>query len=501
MVLLKLINQYILMVCLFYKMKIVLLCFLVFTSSALLAQKKYTLKECVELAIQYNNTVQQATVEVAQAQLNYNQLDLSRYPTLNAGVNSGINFGRNINPTTNQFENNTVAFNTIGLQTSVDIFNWFSKKYQRQGARLDVEASKLAVTKAGEDIALNVAIAYIQILLAKEQLKQVSLQIEQRKRQIDITQKKVNAGVLPEINVLEFQTNLATDSAQYYSSIANIDNALLRMQQVINIPVSNGFDVTQVDANNIPVVDIALLQPESVYALALKNLPQQKLNEVRYKAQEKKIESAKRAYYPIISLNGSLGTNYANNTFNAPFYTTTNTYNPTPLKVNVNGSDYIIEQPEQVLAGFRTIKAPAYFTQLNTNFRQSIGVNITVPIFNGGITKLNILRSKLALYNITLAKQQDNLKLQQDVHKAYTDALNAQRQYTALIQATNLAERTFELANKRYDLGLINNFDISTAQNNLFAARLKQLYAQYDYIFKIKLLEFYKGEGITLEKK
>jgi outer membrane protein len=482
-------------------MKILLLYLLCLcTNSVTFAQKKYTLKECVELAMQYNNTVQLASVDVAQAQLNYNQLDLSRYPNVNAGINSGINFGRNINPTTNQFENNTVAFNTIGLQTSVDIFNWFSKKYQRQGAKLDIDASKLAVTKAGEDIALNVAIAYIQILLAKEQLKQVSLQIEQRMRQIEITQKKVNAGVLPEINVLEFQTNLATDSAQYYSTIANIESALLRMQQVINIPINTSFDITTVEANNIPVIDITLLKPDVVYELALKNLPQQKLNEVRYKAQEKKIASAQRAYYPTISLNGSLGTNYANNKFNAPFYTTSNTYNPTPLKVNVNGTDYAIEQPEQVLAGFRTIKAPAYFSQLNTNFRQSIGVNISVPIFNGGITKLNILRSKLALHNITLAKQQDNLKLQQDVYKAYTDAFNAQRQYIALIQATLLAERTFGLASKRYDLGLINNFDISTAQNNLFAARLKQLYAQYDYIFKIKLLEFYKGEGITLEK-
>ena len=463
------------------------------------AQKKYTLKQCVEMAMQNNATVKAAALDALLVELTFKQLDLAKYPNANAFVSNGLNFGRSINPTTNSFENNTIFFNSFGVQGGVDIFNWFSKKIQRQAAKVDVDAAKINIAKAGEDIALNVAVAYIQILLAKEQIKQIGIQIEQRQRQINITQKKVNAGVLPEINLLEFKTNLATDSAQYFNAEATIATSLLRMQTLINISASQPFDVEGVNANKIPVESLANLNPQTVYQLALKNLTQQRLNEVRYKAQELRIASLKKAFYPTVSASSSFGTNYASNSFRLPNFTTTNVYNITPLKVNVGGADYFIQQPTQSISGYRTIKAPAYFNQFTQNFRQSVSVSLNIPIFNGGINKINVARAQLNLQNITFAKQQDNLKLEQDIYKAYNEAKNAQVQYNAAANTTNLAERTFNLASKRYELGLINNFDLSIAQNNLFASQLKQLYNQYDYVFKIKLLEFYKGEGIKIE--
>jgi outer membrane protein len=463
------------------------------------SQKLYDLKVCVDIAIKNNATVKTAAIDALQAELTFKQLDLAKYPTANGFVSNGLNFGRSINPTTNTFENNTIFFNSWGVQTGVDVFNWFSKKIQRQAAKIDIDAAKISIAKASEDIALNVAVAYIQILLAKEQIKQIEIQIAQRQRQIDITQKKVNAGVLPEINVLEFKTNLATDSGQYFNAQAAINSALLRMQAVLNIPASEPFDVAGVNVKSIPVETLADLQPKLVFELALKNLTQQRLNEVRYQAQEKRIESLKKAFYPTISVNGNLGTNFATNKYKLPIFGFSNTFNATALKVNVGGTDYFVQQPNQVISGYRTVKAPAYFNQFTDNFRQSLSFSINVPIFNGGINKINIARAQLNLQNIALAKQQDNLKLEQDIYKAFNDASNAEKQYIAALNTTNLAEKTFALASKRYELGLINNFDLSITQNNLFASQLKQLYSQYDYVFKIKLLEFYKGQGIKLQ--
>jgi outer membrane protein len=304
---------------------------------------------------------------------------------------------------------------------------------------------------------------------------------------------------LPELNVLEFKTNLATDSSQWFSAQTNIENAKLRLKALLNIPAREAFDIVTPAIEKIPVLPLSQLQPLEVLALAKKNLPLIRVNDLRYKALEKRLEANKRAYYPTISLSGGLGTNYASNSFKVPVVGLSNNYNLTPLKVNIGGTDYFVEQPQQVVTGTRTIRPQAYANQLSQNFRQNFSVNVNVPIFNGGINKINKLRTQINMGQVVLAQEQANANLEQDIYKAYNDAFAAQQQYQASLQAESLAEKTFSLAQKRYELGLLNSFDISTAQNNSFTARLRKIYAQYDYVFKIKILEYYRGQGIILE--
>jgi outer membrane protein len=140
----------------------------------------------------------------------------------------------------------------------------------------------------------------------------------------------------------------------------------------------------------------------------------------------------------------------------------------------------------------------AYFKQLDNNFRQSVGIGVTIPILSGGNLKTNWQRAKLNLTNYQLQKDADDLKLKQDIYNAYTNAVNAMAKYNANVKTLETAKRSFDLAGKRYNLGLLSTIDYITNQNNMFKAEVDVLYAQYDYVFKMKVLEFYKGLGLKL---
>jgi len=170
--------------------------------------------------------------------------------------------------------------------------------------------------------------------------------------------------------------------------------------------------------------------------------------------------------------------------------------NPPIGKVNVNGTDYTVfptfpyDQP--VYGKF------SYFDQLNQNFRQSVGISVSVPILNGGNLRAGWQRSKLNVRQVELQKELNSTTLKQDIYKAYYDATAAIEKFNANKKAVETAQRAYDFATKRYDVGLLSSYDLITTQTTLLQAKTNLLYSQYDYVFKIKLLEFYKGQGLKL---
>lgn len=461
------------------------------------SQKKWDLKQCVEYASANNFSVKQQDIQSRLAALTYNQSRMGQYPTLGAGINNGINFGRSINPTTNQFENTQLLFIGLGLNANVDIFNWFSKRYQIAANKLDMEAAMATTEKIKNDIALNVAVAYLQILLAGEQKKILEGQIQQRLAQLEVTRKRVIAGVLPELNSSEIETQLATDSSNYVSALANITQLTLQLKAIMNMDAAQELEIETPPIDRIPVEALADLQPEAVFQMALKNFPQQKVNDLRYKANQKNIEAVRRAFYPSVSLSASAGTNYANSKFTTFDRTANGTLVPSGLLADVGGTRYPVLTPGFDLKE-RVIR-PTFGTQVNENFRQSVSLNINIPILNGGANRTNLERARINAVSTDMARAQDNQKLKQDIYKAYTDALTAMQKYQASSRAINFAQKTFDFATRRYELGLVPTFDVLTAQNNLFKAKIETVSSQFDYVFKMKVLEYYKGMGIRLE--
>jgi outer membrane protein len=456
------------------------------------AQEKWNIVRCVDHALKNNITVRQADLQSRFSALSYEQNKASRLPSLNFNLSTGYRLGRSENPTTGVLEDNNFFNLGMQLQSGVTVFNWFSKKNTTEASRLSWEADKEQTRKVENDISLNVAVAYLQILLAREQVNIAKLQIDLTNAQLENTRKKVDAGVLPELNAVELQAQMARDSSTLITAEASAQGFLLQMKALLNLDAGTPFDVETPPVEAIPVLPLAELQPEAVYTSAMNTLPQQKVNDLRIQSAQRSVVAAKGALYPTISAFAGLGNNYVNikipEVVPGPLV-------PSAAVARVGGTDYVVYTPSFVQVGERSIPLG---TQFRNNFAQNIGIGISVPIFNGRVARTNWDRSKLTVQQLQLEKEGSERQLKQDIYQAYTDATAALQRYNADSKGVQAAEKAYEYATKRYALNLLSTYDLLNSQNNVQKARLQALYSRYDYVFKMKLLEFYKGQGLKL---
>lgn len=473
------------------------LCFLLCASAFLQAQDKWDLQRCVTYAMVNNISVKQADVQARLAAL---QLKLSKagiYPNAGLSTNAGYNFGRSINPATNSFQNNIIFFTNFQLQSSVNLFNWFSQRYAIEASQLNTKAADAATDKARNDIALNVAVAYLQALLADKQVETSGIQIQQTRSQLDNIRKQVAAGVLPELNAVELEAQLARDSATYIGTQATYQQNIIQLKALLNLDMAVPFEIDKPNVTSIPIESLADLQPDIVYQQALKNLPQQRVNQFRYQAAVKNIQSARSSMYPTISAFANVGSRYSSLFPDQENVVVTPTGKLDTLgfvEVSPGVTRYAVRPNYAV-----TTKNTAFSRQLfNVNLSQAIGLNLSIPIFNNRQLRTNWDRAKLNAEDIRLKMESDNLSLQQDIYTAYTNAINAQQRYVAAQKGIEAAERAYDFSQKRYGAGLLQTIELITNQNNLYRSRLDALAAQYEFVFRMKLLEFYKGQGLKL---
>jgi len=473
--------------------RIIIIALIIAISHTPFAQEKWDLKRCVDYALANNISVKQADLQSRFSELALLQNRSTRWPTLNFSGSSGFRFGRSENPTTGVLEDNNFFNTGMQLQSQVTLFNWFSLKHAIESSKYTLQADQQQTKKVQDDIALNVAVAYLQILLNREQVNIWRVQVQQTSEQLNNTRKRVEAGTLPELNAAELEAQLARDSSSLVTAEGAVQQLLLQMKALLNLDAATPFDIVVPPVGLIPIEPLAELQPEAVYASALANLPQQKVNELRLKAAGRNIASTKANMYPTISAFGSLSTNYVNITI--PQYAV-GPYELTPNIVNVGGTDYFVSSPSFVQVGERTIPLG---TQFRNNFGQSIGIGLSIPIFNGRMARSAWDRSKLQYRQLELTKEQDDRTLKQDIYTAYNDAVTAMQKFNAMQKTVQTSQRALDFAEKRYELALLSTFELITTQNNLQIAKIDMLAAQFDYVFKMKLLEFYKGQGLKLE--
>ncbi len=462
------------------------------------AQEKWGLLKCVEYAWTNNISVKQTDLQSKIAALQLKQSKLGQLPSLNFSSNVGYNSGRNQDPTSFSLITQSYLSNSMQLQTSADIFNWFSKRNTIAANEWELLAAKANTDKLKNDIALTVANAYLQVLLATEQEKIAGVQLAQSKEQLRITRIRVEAGALPELNAAELEAQVARDSSTQISAKGNVQQAILTIKAYMGMDAGAPFEVDTPPVDRIPVEKIADLQPETVYASAIANMPQQKYNDYKMKAAQKSTAAAKGNLYPTFSIYGSLGSGYANY-FNYPKYkTVSNGTAATGLKADVGGVLYDVYGPVYSQVRDGSLKSDAYFTQLDRNFRQSAGIGLSIPIFNGYSNRTAYERSRINIQNWKLQQDLDNLSLKQNIYQAYNAAMVALEKFNAGKKSLETAERTYGYALKRYEAELMPTFELITNQNNVFRAKLENALNQYDYVFKMKVLEFYKGLGIKL---
>ncbi|RYY49516.1 MAG: TolC family protein [Chitinophagaceae bacterium] len=478
----------------------ILLVFICILTLSVSAQEKWNLKTIVEYAMKNNLGVKQTEIQAKIAALTLKQSQLSQYPTASFSGSAGLNFGSSQDPVSFTRINQTSLNSNLQLQSSADIFNFYSKRNTIAANDWELKAAIASVGKLQNDIALSAANAYLQILLAMEQQKITSVQIVQSREQLNNTRKQVEAGSLPELNLVQLEAQLASDSVAYINAKGLVLQNILNLKNFMSIDPAAPFEVEVPPVETIPLEPIADLQPEYVYKQALTNQPQQLVNEYRLKAAEKSSAAARGFMYPTLSAFGGLGSSFLVTKFpNQPLQVPTGGAPvATPYYVTVNGVQQTVFIPEfaSVRNGFR--KTGPVFTQINDNFGQSIGLSLSVPIFNGGSLRTNYEKSKLNINTLQLQKETDDLSLKQDIYGAYNAAMIALEKFNASKKAVNSSQQTLDYANKRFGVGMLSTFDLITTQNNLLRAKLEYSINQFDYVFKMKVLEFYKGLGLKL---
>ena len=467
--------------------------FLVTLSVSGYAQEKWNLKTVVQYAMDHNIQVRLNEVQAQNAALTYKQSRLSQIPSANFNGNTGINSGSNQDPTT--FDRITQTYLSAGLQlqSSVDVFNFFSKRNTIEANKWEVEAAKANVDKLKNDIALTAANSYLQILLAKEQVKITEVQLKQTSAQLSNTRKMVDAGSLPELNATQLEAQLANDSVNYITAKGTVTQNILQLKKAMNIAADAPFEIEEPAVSSIPTEPIADLQPDYVYGLAMINQPQQKYNILKIKAADKAVAASKGAMYPTISLFGSLGSNYNNKAQTI--------LSSTPVlvpigSVDVGGTQYTVF-PNQPFNNY-TYGKTAFTDQLQNNFRQSVGLGLNIPLFNGASLRTNYERSKLNVVSLNIQKEQHDNNLKQDIYLAYSNAVIALEKFNASRKSVLSNEKAYEFASKRYEVGMLGTYDLISTQNNLLRAKLEYSLNEFDYVFKMKVLEFYKGLGLKL---
>lgn len=441
------------------------LLFLVLTAGAVpvAAQETWDLEKCITHAV--NNNLQIKLQEIAEKITGY-QLSQSKagmYPSVNGSASYGINFGRSTDPTSNQFVTQRIETSGFSLNSSVIIFAGLRQLNTVQQNQFNLLASQSLTQETRNSVMLNVTAGFLQVLMTRESIKSQEEQISLSLVQLNRSQKLVDAGVLPEGNLLNVKAQLANDSLNLINAQNNYDLSVLTLKLLLQVDPATDIEFAQGDVSTDQLSPDLFGGAEVVYNTALTNQPQIKKVGFSVMAAEKGLKAAKGFHSPTLSLAGNIRTNYSS-------------YELPP---------FIIKDP--------------YFTQINNNLSQTIGLSLSIPIFNGLSIHYGVKNSQLQVERSRYIQQQVKDQLKQDVYRAYTDAKSAAKRYDASGKNVQALETAFGYTQSMFDLGAVNALDYSTAKANLAQAQVTYITAKYDYIFKVKVLDFYQGKPIKLE--
>ena len=466
-------------------------------------QKQWDLRTCVEYAIKHNISVQQADIQARLAKLQADQAKYNQLPTMSGSSGLGMRLGRSIDPVTNAFTTTQFLYNNFGMNGGVQLYNNNRLGNTAAANNYSWLASIADLKTAANDISVNVATFYLQVLSTIEQSEIAKIQIAQTSEQLAATKKRVEVGLLPEINLLELETQLANDSSNYITAISNVEQSKLSLKALLNLDAAEAFDVYVQPVDQIKLQAFADLQPDYVFGVAEQNLPNIKAANLRVKAAEKNQLIAKAGFYPTLSFGYSLSSNFSNSFKYISGIEPAGFSNisPTSPFVTVGSAKYYVQSPlYNTITSNRDLSNvwKGWGKQLDNNFGQNFGLQLSIPIFNANQSKTAYQQSKLNYQSASLQQENAQRKLKQDIYAAYTNAVVAFNKLNANQKAVTSAEKAYSFATKRYELGLLGTIELLNNQNNFLKAKVNYKAAQYEYVFRIKLLEFYKGEALSL---
>ena len=467
----------------------ILICFwgLLFGTSVNSQTKKWTLEECIYYALEHNITIKNTALDGEIADIEKTGAIGNFLPSINASTSHSWNIGLNQNITTGLLENQTIQYTSAGLQMGVDIYNGLQNQKKLRRANLSKIASQYQLTKMQEDISLNVANAFLQILFNKENLKVQNDKLSNDVKQMERSAQLLEAGIIPRVDLLDMKATVAADEQRVIAAENTLLISKLSLAQLLQLDDFVSFDV--VDQEYDASENALLLQtPLAIYEKAKENRIELKIARNNLEIAEKDLSITKGSYQPTLRGFYSFDTRSAN-ADRIIGYELNPLLPTTPIGV-VEETNQVVVQPN-----FTSISGGPLpiFDQFDMNKGQSIGVQLSIPILNGFVTKTNVERSKVAVERSKIAYEQEELNLQRNVYTAFTDAKGALNAYEASLVTLEARQEAFISAKERFEVGLMNAFDYNQSQTLLVNAQSEVLRTKYDYIFKTKILEFYFG--------
>jgi len=454
-----------------------------------IAQEEWPLERCIQHALDNNLNIKQAEIGVGFAEITEKQSKHARYPSLNASASLNSNFGRSIDPITDAFSTQNFISNGLNVNTGMTIFNGYRISNTIKKSGIDRQAAELDVEQSKRDIALSVANTYLNALFAEENLKIFQSQLETSKEQLAQIEKLINAGVRPANEALDILAQIATNEQAIISAENNEQIALLNLKQLLNLDpdVIMKLDAPdQVETTSNP----DLLTFNEVYNSALQSQPNVQAAEMRVTSAELDEEIAKAGLLPSLSIGGAIGSNYSNQGRRV-------TGTETVLRsqdVIISGMPITIETPIEI----PTLENTPYFNQIDENLSYGVGLNLNYPIYNNYATKAGIERSKLSIINAQTQAEIQKNNLKTTVQQAIADAKTARRKLNASEKSLEAQQASFSNAEKRFNAGAINSFEYVTIKNALAQAEVNAVLSKYEYLFALKIIDFYMGKAIKI---
>jgi len=425
------------------------------------AQEVITIQQAVDNTLKNNLQIKQAQFSAALSEENLSQSKYALYPTLNGSINPNLTFGRGLDQTTFQVTNQTSLYTSGNLSTNVDVFQGFAKINQIRQNKTLLEADKSNIEKVKNDLILQVVTAYLQVLYNTDLARASQEQLDISNKTLIRENALLDAGNKTLADISQAKSQVATAELNLTNAQNQLSVSYLTLGQLMELPPSQKFVVQAPIIDNIQVTPTTN-NPDEIFDNAMKIFPDIKLANLRSLAAKQAIDVAKGAYSPRLSLGAGLSSSYS---------------------YQFNYAGQFAQQ--------------SFADQINQRFGQSIGMSLQIPIFNGFAARSGVRRAKIT-YNNTLTQEQlAKNNLNKVIFQATTDLKAAQSRFVSTQNAFNAQKDAFYVVEQRYNVGLVNSLDYSTAQTNRNKAEIDFIQAKYDLLFRAKVIDYYLGKQIN----
>ena len=432
--------------------KLILIIAIITTSLAARAQKEWTLDECVDYAMEHNVAILRSVVSQSSAEFQHKMSKNAWLPIVSAEASQSLGFGQSPSANGVYVQNNSSS-TSLGISLGMPLFNGLSLYNQTKASSLEYEASKKDLEAAKYDLKLLIMSYYMQVVYNKEIKAVAEKQLTLTEEQYSKTQQLFELGKVPESNVYESAAQVATAKSSLVQADNNLMLSILDIVQALELETVDGFDV--ISPENFAVINQSSLpSQEMTYDFALNHQPKMEAANMRLKKAYFDVKSTKSAWYPSLSFFAGYSTGYYN---------------------------YFSKGYEN----------EPFNDQLSNNGRTSLGVRLNIPIFNAMQTKYRVEQTKLSIQNQELAISTAQKELKKEIQQAYYNALASEQKYKAAEETFQAAEIAYRFSTESFEAGRATLLELNESKNRLFKSESEMLQAKYEYIYRVKVLEFY----------